>query len=32
MYITSIISLSAYFMVSALIECLTKEENERGGF
>lgn len=32
MYITSIIGLSIYFMVSALIECLTKEENERGGF
>ena len=32
MYITSIVGLSIYFMISALVECLTKEKNERGGF
>ena len=32
MYITSIVGLSIYFMVSALIECLTKEESEKGRF
>lgn len=32
MYITSIVGLSIYFMVSALVECLIKEESERERF